>query len=269
MRRKSERRDPSVWKTAMAGVLAVGMAVAGFPGSARGQDAKAQALLDKVIAAHGGMQAWDNLRDFTFALRRTILSPQGDVTGASVSLYYMKRFGKARVETLTGKGLQVQGFDGQKPWVTVDGKPDTREEALRAAHFQAINWWYWWGIPFKLKDPGVILQDKGTGASPRSAWPSWPGRATAGSGPGPQPARRPARQGRSPGRTGPVAESLVRDPLVLLSPRRSFQLAFLLFPRCSFQRRVERPDKTSLVVPRPADAEASASGGWVCRSRRL
>ena len=38
----------------------------------------------------------------------------------------------------------------------------TKKEALKRAHFLSVNWWYWMGIPFKLKDPGVILQHKGT-----------------------------------------------------------------------------------------------------------
>lgn len=152
----------SAWKAAVAGVLILGMVPFGFASLARAQDPAADALLDKVIAVHGGMQAWDNLTDMTFTITRVVLDAQGEVTGAHVSLYCMKRYGKIRVETITGKGLLVQGFDGQKPWVTLAGRPDTSEEALKRAHFQSANWWYWMGIPFKLKNPGVILHHKET-----------------------------------------------------------------------------------------------------------
>jgi hypothetical protein len=64
------------------------------------------------------------------------------------------------VESITGKGVQVEGFDGEKAWVTMNGKPETGDEELRRAHFQSVNWWYWMGVPFKLKDPGVILTHK-------------------------------------------------------------------------------------------------------------
>jgi hypothetical protein len=148
-------------KTLVAGLLVLGVALAGLPAPAVAQNANAEALLDNVIAAHGGMQAWEGLRDMTFTLTRVALTPQGDVAGAGVSLYFMKRDGKARVESVTGKGLLVQGFDGQRPWVTLAGKPETGQEARKRAHFQAVNWWYWMGIPFKLKDPGVILRAKG------------------------------------------------------------------------------------------------------------
>src|SRR3990172_1987491 len=93
------------WKAAIGGVLIMGMVPFGFAGLARAQDAKTQALLDKVIAVHGGMEAWDNLTDMTFTITRVVLGPQGEVTGAHVSLYYMKPYGKIRAETITGKGL--------------------------------------------------------------------------------------------------------------------------------------------------------------------
>lgn len=160
MRRRSERSGVSVWAVAGLALLAV---VTGIAGTAWAQDARAQALLDKVIAAHGGTQAWDSLKDMTFTLSRIVLGPQGEEAAAK-SLYYLKRDGKARVESITGKGVQIEGFDGERPWVTVNGEPETGEEALRRAHFQAVNWWYWMGVPFKLKDPGVVLTHKGTGS---------------------------------------------------------------------------------------------------------
>lgn len=152
----------SLLKKAVAWALTLGIVLAGFPKSVRAEDARAQTLVEKVIAAHGGMQAWTNLKDMTLTITRVALDQRGDVAGATVSLYYMKRHSKTRVETITGKGLLVQGFDGQKPWVTLNGRPETSEEALKQAHFLSVNWWYWMGIPFKLKDPGVILRYKGT-----------------------------------------------------------------------------------------------------------
>lgn len=150
------------WAKVIVVALVLGLALAEFAGWARAQDAKGEALLEKIIAAHGGMPAWENLKDMTFTITRVGLDAQGEVAGAGVSLYFMKRHGKFRVETITGKGLLVQAFDGQRPWATLGGKPDTGEEALKRAHFQSVNWWYWMGIPFKLKDPGVIVQHKGT-----------------------------------------------------------------------------------------------------------
>jgi uncharacterized protein DUF6503 len=162
MRRKSERggRWGANAATATLALLATVTALS----CNTNQQADAQALLDKVITAHGGMQAWQSLHDLTFTLTLIALSPQGEEAAASKSLYYLKQQGKARVESITGKGVKVEGFDGEKPWVTVNGKPEAGEEALRLAQFQSVNWWYWIGVPFKLKDPGVILTYKGTAA---------------------------------------------------------------------------------------------------------
>ncbi len=117
-------------------------------------------MLDRVIAAHGGTEAWTTLRDLTFTLTRVTLTPRGEAAGARVSLYRLKRHGKARVETVTGRGLLVEGFDGERPWITLDGKPVTDADALKRAHFQSVNWWYWMGIPFKLKDLGAIVRQQ-------------------------------------------------------------------------------------------------------------
>ncbi len=119
-----------------------------------------QALLDKIIAAHGGMEAWVTLKDMTFTLTQVRLTPPSDVAGARVSLYRLKRPGLARVETVTGDGILLEGFDGQRAWATLDGRRVTEPERLTRAHFQAVNWWYWMGIPFKLRDPGTIVREK-------------------------------------------------------------------------------------------------------------
>lgn len=140
------------------GFLFLASALAGFRDSLAGEDV--QALLDKVIAAHGGMDAWVTVKDMTFTLTQVSLTPQGEVAGSRVSLYRLKRHGKARVETVTGDGLLVEGFDGQHPWVMLHGKHLTEPDRLKRAHFQAVNWWYWLGIPFKLRDPGTILRER-------------------------------------------------------------------------------------------------------------
>ena len=147
-----------------AAALALLLALLGSAAPAGAQDAGARALVDRVIAAAGGMQGWAELKDVTFKLTSVSLTPEGEATGARVSLYRLKRHGKIRIETVTGGGVLVQAFDGQRPWVTLGGKPDTSPEALTRAHFQSVNWWYWIGIPFKLKDPGVIVRHAGAAA---------------------------------------------------------------------------------------------------------
>jgi outer membrane lipoprotein-sorting protein len=141
-----------------AGLLAFVCALVGLPGSGTGEDTAA--LVEQVIAAHGGSAAWVALRDVSFTLTAISLTPQGEVASGRVSLYRLKRQDKARVETVTGSGVLIEGFDGQRPWAVRDGTRLTTPEALTRAHFQAVNWWYWVGIPFKWRDPGVILRER-------------------------------------------------------------------------------------------------------------
>lgn len=145
-------------RPAAAAFLVLACALVGLRGSGTGEDAPA--LLDRVITAHGGWEAWVALKDVTFTLTVVSLTPQGDVAGGRVSLYRLKRHGKARVETVTGNGLLVEGFDGERPWAVRDGTRLTTTDALTRAHFQAVNWWYWMGIPFKWRDPGVIVRER-------------------------------------------------------------------------------------------------------------
>jgi hypothetical protein len=154
--RSSRKASVGLWAT--LGGLVLACALFGWRSPASGEDT--QALLDKVIAAHGGMEAWVALKDLSFRLTLVALTPQGEVTGARASLYRLKRHGKGRVETVTGDGLLIEGFDGERPWATLNGRHLTEPDALKRAHFQAVNWWYWMGIPFKMRDPGVILRQK-------------------------------------------------------------------------------------------------------------
>lgn len=149
-------------RVAAIGLLALAATLGARPGAVQAQGARAQALVDQVIAVHGGMEAWSTLKDLAFTITSVTQAPTGDATGARVSLYYLKRPDKIRVETLTGQGLRIEGFDGRRPWVVLGGQPVTGADALKRAHFQAVNWWYWMGIPFKLRDPGVILRHQGS-----------------------------------------------------------------------------------------------------------
>ena len=50
------------------GLLSLASALVGFRDSLGGEDV--QGLLDKVIAAHGGMEAWVTVKDMTFTLTK-------------------------------------------------------------------------------------------------------------------------------------------------------------------------------------------------------
>lgn len=102
------------------------------------EEEKGNALLDKTIAAHGGMEAWKS-----FAGLEYNLSDNGKM------VYQLTQI-KDRRAYLKSKKYEV-GFDGKVAWA----KPDAKEVSGKSAAFYYNLDFYFIGVPFLLKDPGV------------------------------------------------------------------------------------------------------------------
>ena len=88
------------------------------PSSEPSQDerAKAEALLDKVIAAKGGLEKLRALKTLVVKQTLTTQSPQGDATAETSNyIQYPDRF---RIVTETPSGTMVQASDGKQVWMT-------------------------------------------------------------------------------------------------------------------------------------------------------
>ena len=118
----------------------------------------AQTLADRVEAALGGREAWDDTRflSFGFAERR---------------MHWWDRYtGRHRLEGTdreNRKYLVLHDVDdeGQEGRVWIDGEPaegDERAALLETAYATWINDTYWLAAPYKLRDPGVTLAHDGT-----------------------------------------------------------------------------------------------------------
>jgi zinc protease len=78
--------------------------------------AKAEALLDKVIAAKGGLEKLRALKTIVVKQTLTTQSPQGDATAETSNyIQYPDRF---RIVTETPNGTMVQASDGKQVWMT-------------------------------------------------------------------------------------------------------------------------------------------------------
>jgi len=118
-------------------------------------DARAVAVAERVVEALGGTAAWEATRfvRFDFAGRRR---------------HWWDRYdGRHRVEGTTQEGApyvvlhNVQSREG-RAWVggqAVSG--DRAKEMLENAYGAWVNDTYWLLMPFKMKDPGVILAYEG------------------------------------------------------------------------------------------------------------
>ena len=97
------------------------------------EGAKAKALLDKVIAAKGGLatlRGIKNIKAVTTATMTAPASPEGTIQAESTT--YLQYPDRVRVETKGPQGLQIQVYDGERGWVRdPGGVHDVPDAALR------------------------------------------------------------------------------------------------------------------------------------------
>jgi hypothetical protein len=122
-------------------------------------DPQAVAIADRVMEALGGKQRWAELR----GIRWSFGFEQNDTVRSLRRHSWDKHTGWHRVEGKTRSGqpfCYVENIhDGTgKAWV--DGQaiePDSAKKLMQTAKRMWTNDTYWMLMPYKLRDPGVIL----------------------------------------------------------------------------------------------------------------
>jgi len=112
------------------------------------QDAQAQALLNEVVEAVGGMDGLHALKDVSLTY--------GSYRGVSEERYIFDgeiSWGKSM--TKDGKN-RVQYYDGQQAQVWIDGVETTDKEAIESAFFSRKTNYYWLAMMQKMSDPGLV-----------------------------------------------------------------------------------------------------------------
>jgi hypothetical protein len=100
------------------------------PTGAPREGATARALLDRVIAAKGGLEKLRALKTIKALTSATMSSPQGKVEAETTT--YLQYPNRVRVETKLPDATTVQIFDGQHAWVRdPSGIHDVPEPMLR------------------------------------------------------------------------------------------------------------------------------------------
>jgi hypothetical protein len=134
-------------------------AVAADPASMGRADAKSARLAGEVMKALGGQQRWDALK----GLRWTFGSSQADTVRSSRRHAWDKHTGWHRVEGKTRTGgtfLFIHDLNTGEGMAWMDGnriEGDSLRTLLKRAKSIWINDTYWMLMPYKLRDPGVIL----------------------------------------------------------------------------------------------------------------
>lgn len=117
--------------------------------SGQASDKKAVRIAEQVMAAIGGAEAWEATRhiEWTFFGRRTLL---WDKHKGLCRIEVPKDELVMRIDLHTKTGEATRG--GQR--IT---QPDSLKKMMNIAWETWINDSYWLVMPFKLRDPGVVL----------------------------------------------------------------------------------------------------------------
>lgn len=121
--------------------------------------ARADSVLDAWIQAAGGMAAWDSVRSLRFTVTTVWFDATGEIERMRprrVELRKTARGEESRIERPEAEGLYVQVFTGDTAWAALNGAalpPD--DPAAAEAEYVGRDVFYWIGLPYKLRDPGV------------------------------------------------------------------------------------------------------------------
>jgi hypothetical protein len=147
-------------------MVAVAAMVIAIPAAAQTSDQIADSLVGLWIDSVGGMATYQRFQSASFTVTTVIYdTASGRVRRSRPRYAWIKKgpFGEeTRVERWEDYGFIEQGFDGRTTWATVNGEAvaDSAKDA-REALYVARDLFYWLGLPFKLRDPGVFLTYNG------------------------------------------------------------------------------------------------------------
>jgi len=150
------------------------------PPELAGQDTVADSLVSLWIDELGGMETYRQFQTATFTVTTLMYdSVSGRLKRGRPRYVWLKKGPEgeqARVERWETGGLIQQGFNGRdQAWAAEDGVllPDSAKDS-RESLYVARDLFYWVGLPFKLKDPGVFLTYLGLKRRPGDEWPQHP-----------------------------------------------------------------------------------------------
>ena len=129
-------------------------------------DETAQALVDGWIDALGGMETYAKLTSASYTLTTEIWDPERGRLRRTrpryVTIARLETGEAARIERWEGNDFIRHGFDGVAPWAVMNGETlGPGDKDYDEARYVAGDVFYWIGLPFKLKDPGVLLHYDG------------------------------------------------------------------------------------------------------------
>lgn len=135
-------------------------------------DPKAAALADKVMQSLGGADAWNN----THYLRFDFAVDRGGKTLVRRAHTWDKWTGQYRLDATTKDGspsVVLMNVNTKEGSAFLKGKKlegDEAKKAVEDAYATWVNDTYWLIMPYKMKDPGVMLALDGSETKGTDAW---------------------------------------------------------------------------------------------------
>ena len=123
-------------------------------------------IVRRMIAAAGGMERWNSVRDATFSVRHLAYGSQGGRPLVTVNHIAFTKDPRPmlRVEIPFRKSTQVKVFDGTEAWVVVDGLLLHRSaETYDRIRDAAKDMVFWLTLPFNLVHPATQVEYLGSG----------------------------------------------------------------------------------------------------------
>lgn len=126
------------------------------------REALADSLVGAWIEAAGGMEGWRSVGTARYTVNTVLYDSTGTVEWMRprrVELRKTQRGEESRIERPEAEGLYVQVFNGDTAWATLNGRPLPPDHpAAEETEYVGRDVFYWFGLPFKLRDPGVNLE---------------------------------------------------------------------------------------------------------------
>lgn len=128
-------------------------------------------LVNEMVIAAGGMEAWNNIRHGQFTRTNHLYSQNGDLLQTRVETFYFKKTNeglKLQVQTTTNDGEEVWvGKDEDGYWASKDKEAVDPKLTAKGLGMMCDSKWceplcassmafYRFSMPFKLTDDGVI-----------------------------------------------------------------------------------------------------------------
>jgi len=123
------------------------------------EEVLADSLVGAWLDAAGGLDAWADIRSARYTITTVWFDSLGEIERMRPRRVEMRKTGgaeQARVERPEPEGLYVQTFTGDGAWATLNDAllpPDG--PVVGETEYVARDVVYWFGLPYKLYDPGV------------------------------------------------------------------------------------------------------------------